>query len=231
MAGDYCAFTKAVQHLGDRWSLLIVRDVMLREPIGFNALATGLPGISRSVLADRLRKLLDLGIVERADDRTSYRLAHAGRQLEPVLRELRSWSERFVPEDPAMVERDPDIVTVWLARRIDPGTAPERRSVIELRLRGAHQTRRSWLVVERGQQVSVCIEDPAIDGDRYVFVSSDVRSIDRLARGLLDWSAAVDDGAIEVDGEPALVHAIGSWLRPAEGVRGAPRGRETARAS
>lgn len=222
--GDYCSFTKAVEHLGDRWSLVIVRDLFLRGPLGFNTLAAGLPGISRSVLAARLRKLRDLGIVERVDDGAGYRLAHAGRQLGPMLQELRSWSERFVPEDPAMVERDPDIVLVWLARRIDPAAAPERRSVIELALRGGAQAKRGWLVLERGQPVSVCIADPALGSERYVYVASDVRAIDRVARGLLDWSAGVEDGAIEVDGEPALVRAVSSWLRPANGVRAALAG-------
>lgn len=217
--GDYCSFMKAVEHLGDRWSLVIVRDLFLRGPLGFNALAAGLPGISRSVLAARLRKLQVLGIVERARAGGPYRLAHAGRQLEPLLRELRAWSERFVPEDPAMVERDPDIVLVWFAGRIDPAAAPERRSVIELALSDAGQARRSWLVLERGQAVSVCLEDPVLADERYVYVSSDVRAIDRVARGVTDWAAGVADGSIEVDGEPGLVRAVGSWLRPLDGSR------------
>ena len=55
---DYCPFTKAIEHLGDRWSLLILRQLGAVGPLGFNALATGIPGrISRSVLLDRLRRL------------------------------------------------------------------------------------------------------------------------------------------------------------------------------
>ena len=54
---DYCSFTKAVEHLGDRWSLLIVRELAIHGSLGFNALADTLPSISRSVLARRLRKL------------------------------------------------------------------------------------------------------------------------------------------------------------------------------
>ena len=54
----YCSFTRAIEYLGDRWSLLIVRELGVLGPRGFNDLATGLPGrISRSVLADRLRRL------------------------------------------------------------------------------------------------------------------------------------------------------------------------------
>jgi hypothetical protein len=54
----YCSFTKAIEHLDDRWSLLIVRELGTFGPQGFNDLVAGLPGrISRSVLADRLRRL------------------------------------------------------------------------------------------------------------------------------------------------------------------------------
>ena len=59
---NYCAFTKAVERLGDRWSLLIVRELVLFGSQGFNSLANGLPGhISRSVLSDKLRKLEEWG--------------------------------------------------------------------------------------------------------------------------------------------------------------------------
>ncbi|MGH2467675.1 MAG: winged helix-turn-helix transcriptional regulator, partial [Candidatus Limnocylindrales bacterium] len=178
-------------------------------------LADGLPGISRSVLAARLHKLEDLGIVERGPEgpRGRYRLTYAGRQLQPLLGELRAWAERFVPEDPAMVERDPDIVIAWLAGRIDPAAGPDRRAVIELEVKGTAAPR-SWLVVERGQPASVCIGDPMLATGRYIFVSSDVPAIERLARGLTTWSAAVADGSIEVTGEPSLARAVGTWLRP-----------------
>ena len=63
--GDYCSYTKAVEHLGDRWSLVILRELVMHGTSGFNALAAGLPGISRSVLAARLRKLEELGIIAR----------------------------------------------------------------------------------------------------------------------------------------------------------------------
>src|SRR5829696_7906655 len=104
--GDYCSFTKAVEQLGDRWSLVIVRDLLLGGRLGFNALADGLPGISRSVLAARLRKLQDLGIVARDADEAGaapgYRVTYAGQQLKPVLMGLYEWSQRFVPEEPSM---------------------------------------------------------------------------------------------------------------------------------
>jgi DNA-binding HxlR family transcriptional regulator len=215
--GDYCAFTKAVEHLGDRWSLviIIIRELTLHGTRGFNALAGGMPGISRSVLAARLRKLEDLELIAR--DRSSggavpgYRLTYAGRELQPILQGLWGWSLRFVPEDPAMAERDPDIVIRWLCDRIDPSSVPDRTAVVELAVTGTG-AQRFWLVLEHGTAASICIEDPCLAADRYVFVEADVRALYPIARGMRDWSAAVADGTVRLYGEPGLISALPSWF-------------------
>ena len=106
-APGYCSFTKAIEHLGDRWSLLIVRQLGVFGPLGFNELARCLPGrISRSVLTERLRRLETLGLVSR-EGSAGYRLTTVGAGLMPVLVALRGWSETWLPDDPAMMERDP----------------------------------------------------------------------------------------------------------------------------
>jgi DNA-binding HxlR family transcriptional regulator len=113
----YCSFTKAIEHLGDRWNLFIPRELAVFGPQGFNDLATGLPGrISRSVLADRLRKLENLGLVAHTGG-TPYRLTAAGTELIPTMLSLRGWAETWLPDDPDMAERDPDVVLAWLAQR------------------------------------------------------------------------------------------------------------------
>jgi DNA-binding HxlR family transcriptional regulator len=218
-SGDYCSFTKAVEYLGDRWSLVIIRELLLHGTRGFNSLADGMPGISRSVLAARLRKLEDLEVIGR--DLSSgkgvpgYVLTHAGRQLEPVLRSLWSWSERFVPEDPAMVERDPTIVPMWLSQRVNRRSLPERQVVIDITIAGARAVHR-WLVLERGVGLSICLEDPCLAGDRYVFVEADVQALYPIARGLRDWSGAIADGSVRLFGEPSLIGALPGWFLPSQ---------------
>lgn len=213
--GDYCAFTKAVEHLGDRWSLVILRELTIHGTRGFNALADGVPGISRSVLAARLRKLEDLELVTRdASSRhgvPGYQLTHAGRELQPILRGLWQWSLRFVPEDPAMAERDPDIVIRWLADRVEVSSVPDRPVVLDLDVSGTG-ARRFWLVLERETRPSICIEDPMLAGDRYLFVEADVRALYPIARQTRGWSAAIRDQSVQVFGAPELVEALPSWF-------------------
>ena len=118
----YCSFTKAIEQLGDRWILLIVRELGVFGPLGFNELAAGLPGrISRSVLAERLRRLEVLGLVSRGDGNgvhAPYRLTAVGRALMPTILSLRGWADTWLPDDPDMIERDPAIVLAWLSQRM-----------------------------------------------------------------------------------------------------------------
>jgi DNA-binding HxlR family transcriptional regulator len=83
--------------LGERWSLLIVRD-MIVGATRFNELARGLPGLSRSLLAKRLRQLERAGVVERVDQQ--YLLTDAGRGLEPIIFGLGRWGAQWTFGEP-----------------------------------------------------------------------------------------------------------------------------------
>ena len=163
--GEYCPYTKAAEYLGDRWVLLIVRGLAVFGPQGFNALAAALPGVSRSVLARRLRALEALGLIARAaagrGHPAPYRLAPAGEQLVPTLLALHRWAERWVPEDSALARRDPAVLTWWLAQRVDPGAVPAGPVVLAFDIRGP-RPQRVWLVLERGAPPSGCLEDPGL---------------------------------------------------------------------
>ena len=81
--GQYCPISRALDLLGERWTLMIVRD-MLVGATRFNDLARGLPGLSRSLLTQRLRSLERAGLVVRVDG--EYLLTDSGHELEPVAR-------------------------------------------------------------------------------------------------------------------------------------------------
>jgi DNA-binding HxlR family transcriptional regulator len=217
--GDYCSYTKAVEHLGDRWSLVILRDLVQQGTLGFNALASGLPGISRSVLASRLRKLEELGLIER--DRTSragvpgYCLTPAGLELRPMMHGLWSWSKRWVPQDPVWAERDPDIIVAWLTHRVDRTAVPSGRIVVDFDIQGT-RTKHGWLVLERHAEPAVCIQDPCLPVERYVYVEAEAAAIYPIARGVRGWADAIADGSVRVFGEPGLVRDLPGWFRAVE---------------
>ena len=124
---QYCPIAKASEILGDRWTLLIVRE-MLGGASGFNELQRGLPGISRSVLTDRLRSLERAEVIERRTGpkgRTlEYRLTLAGRDLEAVVQAIGEWGVTWSFTDPRPEELDPDLLIVWMARHVDREQLP-----------------------------------------------------------------------------------------------------------
>ena len=99
-----CPISIALELLGDAWSLLIVRDLMFKNRRSYNDFLTGSEGIASNILADRLRRLEDGGIIEKRRDaadarRFVYRLTRKGIDLAPVLVELVVWSARYEETD------------------------------------------------------------------------------------------------------------------------------------
>jgi len=224
-SSHYCSFTKVVEHLGDKWCLLILRELVMFGPQGFNALAVGLPGhVSRSVLTDRLRTLSELGLIARSapgpGHQAAYHLTDDGLGLVPTLLALRDWAESYLPQDPAMVERDPDVVLGWLAERVDRTHLPDSQAVVEIAMRHRSSLHRGWVILAPGQEPNGCLEDPALDESRYVYLESSAAALLGVARGRRALRDAIADGSITAYGDPVLVHQVGTWFLPADGGRG-----------
>src|SRR3954467_11916816 len=100
---EYCSVAKSLDVVGDRWTLLIIRDLVLRGPSRYTDLRNGLPGIASNLLATRLRELEAAGIVEREEApppvaTTLFRLTERGRALEPTVVELFRWGLPLMSE-------------------------------------------------------------------------------------------------------------------------------------
>ena len=103
--GQYCAAAKALDVIGDRWTLLIARELLLRGPSRYTDLRDGLPGIATNLLADRLRALEHAGLVAREEApppvaTALFRLTPRGEELRPVLEELTRWGLPYMIEEP-----------------------------------------------------------------------------------------------------------------------------------
>src|SRR5437764_1119427 len=102
---QYCSVAKSLDVVGDRWTLLIVRELLLRAACRYTDLRNGLPGIATNLLADRLRELERAGIVSREDApppvaTTLFRLTPRGEELRSVILELGQWGVPFMVEGP-----------------------------------------------------------------------------------------------------------------------------------
>jgi DNA-binding HxlR family transcriptional regulator len=102
--GQYCSIARALDLVGDRWTLLLVRELLLRGPSRYTDLKNGLPGVAANLLATRLRELEQLGLVRREDAPPPvatqvYELTEDGAALEPVLKALGLWGMRYMNEE------------------------------------------------------------------------------------------------------------------------------------
>jgi DNA-binding HxlR family transcriptional regulator len=94
--GQYCPLAKALDVIGDRWSLLIVRELLGRGQLRYTDIRNGLPGVATNLLADRLRELEEAGVVRREAApppiaTTVFTLTPRGQELRPVVRALADW--------------------------------------------------------------------------------------------------------------------------------------------
>ena len=198
--GQYCPITRAVEVLGERWSLLILRD-MICGATRFNEIARGNPGLSRSLLSKRLRQLERAGIVEHLDD--EYLLTPAGAELEPLIMGLGEWGAKWQFDEPREDEMDPELLMWWVHDRIDFSILPERRIVLEFDF--TDQRRRFWIVSDSGGP-SVCTYDPGFEVD--VLFETDLATMYKVWLGKVELQAAVRDGRVTMSGAPALVRRM-----------------------
>jgi len=210
--GQYCPIAKAIEVLGDRWTLLIVRD-LLTGTTHFNDLERGLPGISRALLADRLRLLQRMGIVEKQEQRngrrrTAYQLTPAGIELQGVMQALLVWGAQWAFEEPAPKDLDPLLLMWWMRNSVCAEQLPEQRVVIEFDFNGA-LVETYWLVLTR-QDHSLCLTHPGFEID--VLVTADLATFFQIWLGRIELADAVRAGRVSVDAIPSLTNAFPSWF-------------------
>ncbi len=210
--GQYCPIARAAEILGDRWTLLIVRDLLLGIR-HFNDLERGLPGISRSVLSERLRRLERMGLLEKSshlDGRrtTEYVLTEAGTELQCVIDALLSWGSTWAFGGPRTEELDPVLLLWWMHDRVVREHLPDQRILIQFDFYG--QRRESvWLLIA-DDDVSVCLTDPGYEVN--VLVTADLSVFYQLWLGRLSYREAISEHGVRIDGIPAYVRAFPRWF-------------------
>jgi DNA-binding HxlR family transcriptional regulator len=139
--GQVCALTTALDVAGDRWTLLILRE-LLGGPARFEELVGGLPGIARNLLSSRLRRLEDDAVVRRVDTQNAslYALTKLGSAVRPALEELGFWGVRLPRVAPALHARSIRAIAMAVQAILSrAGDAlPADRYVIELDVGGEH---------------------------------------------------------------------------------------------
>lgn len=208
--GQFCPVAKAMELLDERWTLLVVRE-LLRGSAHFNDLRRGVPKMSPALLSKRLRSLARAGVIERSevDGRTSYSLTPCGQELAGVVDALGSWGVRWIGELGEQ-DLDPHLLMWDMRRTIAIADWPRSRTTVAFVLDGvAPKASRWWLTVSDGQ-VDVCDFDPGYEPAGTV--QTDLRTLVKIWRGDVGWGRAILDGSVALSGSADVRHAIPKWL-------------------
>lgn len=211
--GQFCPVAQALDLVGERWTLLIIRELLCGN-YRFSELLHGLPLIPRSVLTQRLKRLEEAGMVERcpreAGGGFEYRLTPPGRELESVVMGLGNWGQRWVRGKWSSSDLDPVLMMWDLRRRLDSERLPESPTVVMFWFRDVPAKRsRYWLRVER-PEAELCLTNPGFEVE--LSVETTLRTMAGVWMGRLKIDQAMRDGAIELKGSTRLSRAFPSWL-------------------
>jgi DNA-binding HxlR family transcriptional regulator len=122
---QYCGLAKSLDVVGERWTMLIVRNLLL-GPLRYSQLLRGLPGITTNLLAKRLQEMEEFGLIERSrdtptDGAQSYRLTQLGAELEPAVHALGRWAWSWMAAPASREQRSIEWLLVALRRRYQGG--------------------------------------------------------------------------------------------------------------
>ncbi len=203
--GQFCPVAKAAALLDQRWTLLVVRELLMGSH-HFNDIRRGVPRMSPTLLSRRLRELERAGVIIRTDGR--YTLTAAGEELRPVVMSLGTWGVRWL--DLTEDDLDPKLLAWDMRRSVDLAALPTGRTVIHVRFDDAAPTERHWWFVLTRDGAEACDYDPGypLAGT----IETDLRTATEVWRGDQSWAAAQRAGRLTIIGPRSLRDALPTWF-------------------
>ncbi|MBA3473174.1 MAG: transcriptional regulator [Rubrobacter sp.] len=194
---QYCAVARAMDVVGERWTLLIVRE-LLTGPKRFKDLLEGLPGIGTNLLTARLKDLEGYEVVRRATlpppaASRVYELTELGRSLEPVVMGLARWGLKFLGASREEEDRQPAWAMVALRSVLKPEATGETRESYEVRVDG--EVFHAWVADGETEVRQGSAADPDL------VVRSDTQTLLAVAAGRIEPAEAVAAGTIGIEGD------------------------------
>jgi len=210
--GQFCPVAQALEVVGDRWTLLIIRE-LIDGSRRFGEILNGVSKIPRSLLASRLEQLERTGLLCRKEGKhgNEYEPTEAALALEQVVLGLGVWSRRWAHRAIRDDELDPTLLLWDMQRRLNAATTPAALVVVRFDFLDAKRgVLRYWLKIDHGRG-EVCVKHPGLDES--LIVATTQRVLIEVWMGERDFAAAIQAGKIAVEGPTALARALPSWFR------------------
>ncbi|MGO8883403.1 MAG: winged helix-turn-helix transcriptional regulator [Streptosporangiaceae bacterium] len=200
--GDACAIARALDIVGERWAVLVVRELLL-GPQRFSDLRHALPGASSNLVADRLRELQGRGVIGRRKlpapaSSWVYELTEWGRDLEPILLALGNWGIHVpLPPAPTTLSATSVVLSLRSSARPDPGAPP---STCRLELDD-----RVWTIRTEAGQLHVQPGEPASPD---ASLRADPATLNALLAAPGEFDAAISDGSVVAAGDLSALRRL-----------------------
>jgi len=210
--GQFCPVAKASELLGERWTLLILRELVLGTH-RFSGFQRALSRISPTLLSKRLGQLEKAGIVTRKPQKGlkgyEYFLTPSGRELGPIIEHLAGWGMRWARGQLNEEELDVEFLMWDIQRRLQLDALPDGETVICFIFNELEKFKSWWLIVNDGN-VDLCTENPGKEVD--VYINTSVRSMVEVWQGNLDIKTALREQVIKAIGNKVLTRSLPDWL-------------------
>lgn len=221
---QFCPLSKTAEVLGEKWTLLIVRELVLGAT-RFNQIQRGIPSISPTVLNTRLAELTERGVIARRripeQKGYEYRLTESGRELYPLLLKMSEWGMRWARRGIREEELDVEFLMGDVRRRLDTGKLPDGRTVLKFTYTDLEEFAEWWVKIDDGS-VELCLDDPGHEVD--VFFTTDLKTMTEVWMGDLPLKKAQADRRLKIVGPSTLLRNLTAWfpLHMHSGIRPAP---------
>jgi DNA-binding HxlR family transcriptional regulator len=211
--GQYCPIAQAAEVLTERWTLLVLRELLVRGT-RFNAIRRGVPLMSPSLLAKRLRDLEAAGLIERqvqTHGGTEYHLTPAGLELKPLIFQFGEWGKRWLRRKLTRDQLDAGVLLWDMRGRVDPASFPPGRTVVQIEFTDLRTPKKQWWLVNESDQVDLCLKDPGFEVALYLV--TDLRTMTEVWLGDVSLERAIAEGTLAVHGRAEIRRRLRSWLR------------------
>lgn len=224
--GQYCPLSMATQLLANRWTLLILRE-LLEGSTSFNDIGRGVPLMSRSLLSKRLRELEDSSLLTKTSHGKGhpvrYELTKAGSALGPIVRHLAEWGQEWIDAEPSLDDIDTDFLMWDIRRNVRHLEIFPQRFVVHFHFPDAKEGKTNhWLVFEQ-REVDVCYVDPGFETN--VHIEAGLANMTQVWMGWINLEEAIADERLLIIGPTKFTKSIRSWLglSSVSGVEKQPR--------
>jgi DNA-binding HxlR family transcriptional regulator len=210
--GQFCTVARGAEVLGELWTPLVVRELLCGSH-RFNDIRRGVPRMSATLLTQRLRKLEELGVIERRRGKGGweYHPTQAGEELRPIVVGLGHWGARWIGSRLKPKQLDAGFL-MWDIRRfaqLDKFPAG-RRVVIHFRFTDAPPRERLWWLVVENRTADLCHDDPGHEVS--VIVESTLRALTEVWTGDSDPEKVISAGQLSVLGAGRRGQNLWRWL-------------------